>query len=58
MFNLFKGIKKAKRLIAKVTNKEYRKRVEREQSIKTVAKKAIIAIIKYLAIDLLLTLLN
>jgi hypothetical protein len=30
MFNLFKGTKKAERLIAKVANKEYRKRAKRE----------------------------
>jgi hypothetical protein len=30
IFNLFKGIKKAERLIAKVADKEYRKRVKRE----------------------------
>jgi hypothetical protein len=30
IFNLFKGIKKAERLIVKVANKEYRKRAERE----------------------------
>jgi hypothetical protein len=30
MFNLFKGTKKVKKLVAKVTNKEYRKQAKRE----------------------------